>query len=83
MTQYVSKIIQDFLEVIAGKTSTPAGDHLFKIRDDGQKIDNEMADALHHTVYQLLFTANCACQDIKTAVSFLTTKVQAPDKDNW
>ncbi len=65
------------------KSSTPAGDHLFKIREDGRKLDDEMADAFHHTVYQLLFTANRACRDIQTAVSFLTTRVQAPDKDNW
>jgi hypothetical protein len=42
-----------------------------------------MADAFHHTVYQLLFTANHAHQDIQTAVSFLTTRVQSPDKDDW
>jgi hypothetical protein len=34
-------------------------------------------------VYQLLFAANRACQDIQTAVSFLTTRVQAPDEDDW
>jgi hypothetical protein len=83
MTQYVSKIIEDFLEEIVGKLSTPAGDHLFKIREDGQNLDDEMADAFHYTVYQALFAANCAHQDIQTAVSFLTTRVQAPDKDDW
>jgi hypothetical protein len=83
MTRYVSKIIEDFPEEIVGKSSTPAGDHLFKIREDGRKLDNEMAYAFHHTVYQLLFTANRAHWDIQTAVSFLTTRVQAPDKDDW
>jgi hypothetical protein len=63
--------------------ATPAGDHLFKIREDRQKLDDEMADAFHHTVYQLLFTANHAHQDIQTAVSFLTTRLQAPDKNDW
>jgi hypothetical protein len=82
MTWYVSKIIEDFPEKIVGISSTPAGDHLFKIREDGRKLDDEMADAFHHTVYQLLFAANCAHQYIQTAVSFLTTRVQAPDKDN-
>ncbi len=60
MTQYVSKIIEDFPEENVGKSSTLAGDHLFKIREDGRKLDDEMADAFHHTVYQLLFAANCA-----------------------
>ncbi len=38
----ISKIIQEFPEKIIGKTSTPAGDHLFKIREDGCKLDDEM-----------------------------------------
>ncbi len=83
MTQYVSKIIKDFPEEIVGKSSTPAGDHLFKIREDEWKLDDEIADAFHHTVYQLLFAENSARQDIQTAVSFLTTRVQAPDEDDW
>ncbi len=83
MTRYASKIIEDFPEEIVGISSTPAGDHLFKIRENGRKLDNEMADAFYHTVYQLLFAANSACQDIQTAVSFLTTRVQAPDEDDW
>jgi hypothetical protein len=81
MTQYIS--IEEFPEEIIGKLATPTGDHLFKIREDGQKLDDEMADAFHHTVYQLLFAANCAHQDIQTAVSFLTTRVHAPDEDDW
>ncbi len=36
MNLYISKIIiKEFPEEIIGKTSTPAGDHLFKIRGDG------------------------------------------------
>jgi hypothetical protein len=42
-----------------------------------------MADTFHHIVYQLLFTANRAHQDIQMAVSFLTTRVQSPDEDDW
>jgi hypothetical protein len=42
-----------------------------------------MTDAFHHTVYQLLFAANRAQRDIQTAVSFLTTRVQSLDEDDW
>ncbi len=38
----------------------PAGDHIFKVRDDGRKLNEEQADAFHRTVYQLLFAANRA-----------------------
>ncbi len=83
MTQYVSKIIKEFPEEILGKQATPAGNHLFKVREDGTKLNEEQADAFHHTVYQLLFAANWAHRDIQTAVLFLTTRVKDPDKDDW
>jgi hypothetical protein len=83
MTEYLSKVIADFPEEIIGKVATPAGDHLFKVRDDGRKLNEEQADAFRHTVYQLLFAANRARRDIQTAVSFLATRVQAPDEDDW
>jgi hypothetical protein len=53
-------IIKEFPEEIIGKLATPAEDHLFKIREGGQKLDDEMADTFCHTVYQLLFAANHA-----------------------
>jgi hypothetical protein len=40
-------------------------------------------DAFHHTVYQLLFAANRVRRDIQMVVSFLTTRVKEPDKDDW
>jgi hypothetical protein len=58
MAKYLSKVIADFPEEIRGKAATPAGDHLFKVRDEGWKLNQEQADAFHHTVYQLLFVAN-------------------------
>jgi hypothetical protein len=53
------------------------------VREDGRKLSEELADAFHHRVYKLLFAANRARRDIQTAVSFLTTRVKAPDEDDW
>ncbi len=58
MMQYISKVIEAFPKEIVGKAATSAGDHLFKVREDGQKLDEEQADTFHHTVCQLLFAAN-------------------------
>ncbi len=77
------KVIEDFPEEIMGVSATLAADHLFKVREDGRKLCKEQVDAFHHTVYQLLFTANRAPQEIQTAVSFLTMRVQAPNEDDW
>jgi hypothetical protein len=83
MAQYISKVIEVFPKEIVGKPATPASDHLFSVREDGQKLNEKQADAFHHTVYQLLFAANQVHCDIQTAVFFLTTHVKEPDKDNW
>jgi hypothetical protein len=83
LTQYISKEIDGFPKEIVGKAATPAGDHLFKVREDGQKLNEEQVDAFHHTVYQLLFAANSVRCDIQMVVSFLATPVKEPDEDDW
>jgi hypothetical protein len=82
VTKYLSKVTADFLEEIIGKAAMPAGDHLFKVRDEGQKLNEEQVDTFHHRVYQLLFAANQVQRNIQMAVSFLTMQVQVPDEDD-
>ena len=36
MIKYLHKIIQGFPEVIKGGAATPAADHLFQVREDGE-----------------------------------------------
>jgi hypothetical protein len=71
MWNYLGRVIKEFPEKITGTCATPApaSDHLFKVCEDGRKLNEELADAFHHTVYQILFTANRARRDIQAAVS--------------
>jgi hypothetical protein len=46
-------------------------------------LEKEREIAFHHTKVQLLFMAARACRNIQTTVSFLMTRVKAPDKDDW
>jgi hypothetical protein len=63
--------------------STPAVDHLFKIRDPKEaRLLPSQAIAFHHTTAQLLFLLRTR-RAIQTAVAFLTTCVKTPDKDYW
>jgi hypothetical protein len=41
MMQYIYKVIEVFPEEIVGKAATPAGVHLFKVREDEQKLNEE------------------------------------------
>jgi hypothetical protein len=83
MCDYIKKVIREFPEEIMGVCATPASIYLFKASEDGTKLNEELAEAFHHTVYQLLFAADKARCDIQTVASFLTTRVKDPDIDNW
>ena len=81
MFKYLDSIIDEFTELITGKSATPAADHLFSVRDadEAKYLPEENAIAFHHTTAQLLFLSSQARRDIQTAVSFLTTRVKKPD----
>jgi len=57
MSPYTQDIIDSFPEEIVGISTTPAADHLFKVRDEGdaKKLPEEQAVAFHRTTAQLLF----------------------------
>ena len=81
MIKYLHKTIDYFLEVLRGTKDCPTGDKFFKIRyyEDREVLPEEMARQFHRTMAQLLFCCKRARTDIKTLVSFLTTRVKEPD----
>lgn len=66
-----------------GTATTPAADYLFKTRDDAPKLDPERASLFHRVTAQLLFASQRARPDLRTAISFLTKRVQSPDEDDY
>jgi hypothetical protein len=84
MITYTSKILTDFPEPITTSCATLAVDHLFTVRRESKAkfLPEAQAQAFHHTVAQLLFLCKRTQRDIQTAVSFLTTCVKRPDKDD-
>jgi hypothetical protein len=85
MIMYTSKILTDFPKPITTSCATPAADHLFTVcnKSKAKCLPEAQAQAFHHTDTQLLFLCKQTCRDIQTAVSFLTTCIKCPDKDNW
>ena len=83
MIPYITKVIADFPEKITGVASSPAADHLFKIRppDEARILPESQAIAFHHTTAQLFFLSR-VCRDVQTVVAFLTTRVKTPDEDD-
>ena len=57
IVKYQQKIIEEFPEVIKSTSPSPAGDHLFDVREEADRkvLPKEQARQFHRTVAQLLF----------------------------
>jgi hypothetical protein len=60
MTEYIHTIIAEFPEKITGIRTTPAADHLFRVREETEAcpLPEEQAREFHHAVAQLLFSSS-------------------------
>ena len=70
-------------ELMKGPSATSAANHLFNVNPDCNKSGEEKALEFHHLTAKLLYLSKCACPDLQTAVSFLMTRVQEPDEDDY
>lgn len=82
MEAYLDVILgQDLPAEFDGVASTPAADHLFKTRDNVSKLSEKQAELFNRVTAQILFVSQRGRPDLRTAVSFLTKRVQNPDED--
>ena len=77
--EYIDKILEDIDESCRRTSVTPAADHLFEVNPNQNKLNKSQSQEFHHIVAQLLKQSR---PDIQTAISFLTTQVKVPDKDD-
>jgi hypothetical protein len=80
MDGYVSDVLET--SNIQGLARTPAGEQLFDLRD-ADKLTSVEAERFHSIVAKLLYLAKRTRPDILLAISFLTTRVQSSDVDDW
>jgi hypothetical protein len=64
------------------KTSA-ASDNLFVINEDCEKVSEAASVAFHTVVAKTLYVTKRARLDTSLAIAFLTTRVRAPDTDDW
>jgi hypothetical protein len=63
--------------------TSAAPDDLFVVNEDAEKLSEEGSTAFHNLVAKTLYVSKRARLDISTAIAFLTTRVRAPDIDDW
>ena len=85
MIPCVKEIVKLFSEYDKSEktAATPAAEHLFKVNDDAESLDQEQMTVYHNFVAKCLFLTKRSRPDISTAVAFLSTRVKASDVDDW
>ena len=63
--------------------TSPCANHLWKVNEDAEKLDEEKAKVFHSIVAKLLHVTKRSRPDIETAVAFLMTRVSKSDVDDW
>lgn len=80
MTDLIDEVLEDYpVDKVA---NSPAASHLFDTNPDCPKLSDRDREAFHSVVAKLLYIAKRGRPDILLAVTFLTTRVKAPDLDD-
>ena len=82
---YLKGVLEDLPEVIIGRSTILAANHLFKVRteDEWTLLKKERATEFRHTVAQLIFVTSRDRKDINISIDFLCTRIRIPYKDEW
>ena len=62
-----------------GTKSSTSPTKLFLVRIECNKLDKKKSEQFHKIVAKILFAANRDMPDIRTEISYLTTRVIEPD----
>jgi uncharacterized protein YbaR (Trm112 family) len=84
MVPYVKMVLASIPDDMRGKAVSPAANYLYKVNDtDPVLLDEEVAEAFHSFTMQLQYLAQRGRPDLLQAVSFLSSRVQQPDRDDY
>ena len=85
MRKYVADMLEDFPMAMTKEMTaeTPAGEKLFDVGNNNKKLTNDKREVLHSTVAKGLYLSKRARPDIHLAIAYLTTRVRAPNENDW
>jgi hypothetical protein len=86
MFDYIDEILTAFDKAEpkgGGAKTSAAPDSLFKVDENCEKLKQDKDVEIHNLVANTLYSTNQARPGTCTTITFLTTRVRAPDKDDW
>ena len=83
MIDYIQGVLHDIPSDMVGTATSPAANHLFQTSDNPTYLGEEQKSVFVRIVMQLLYLSQRARPDLRTAISFLCTRLQQPDTDDY
>ena len=84
MSDYIKNMLKDAPASMDGHATTPSALHLFKVNtDDPNVLCKEKKELFVHLVMQGLYLSQRGRPDIRTAISFLCSRLNCLDEDDF
>jgi len=83
MIEYIKTVLAGMPADMVGSAPTPAASHLFQVNDNPVPLPKAKGDVFHRIVMQLLYLCQRARPELRTAISFLCRRTNAPDEDDY
>ena len=84
MEHYIDMMLRDAPQEMDGTSNTPAAMHLFKMNpDDPKLLGEEKKKIFVNLVMHGLYLSQRGRPDIRTAISFLCSRLQNPSEDDY
>jgi Reverse transcriptase (RNA-dependent DNA polymerase) len=82
MKDYIEKMIEEFPETLK-ESNYPWNENLFKEDEKAIRLSKERSEMFHKIVAKGLFASKRGRPDILPAITYLCTKVKAPNENDW
>ena len=83
MRNYINEIIETFPENLTDKMECLWTTRLFNINEESKTLDKYRNDIFHTFVMKCIFLAKSGRPDILPGISFLSTRVQRLNEEDW
>jgi hypothetical protein len=84
MIPYVKMVLESIPEEMKGRATTPSAKYLYQVNNvNPTYLEQDKSELFHSLTMELYYLAQRGRPDILQAVSFLSTRVQKPDVDDY
>ena len=80
---HIGEALEDFGETLKGKVVNLATSQLFTITSEPKELDDEKNERYQSITAKILWIMKISRPDLETAVYFLCTQLQCPNKAYW